>query len=294
MKKLFILVACACAGWSAQAQEASYDYLPDGLLTVEWRFNPFDYEDKPANMSQLTGRLFLNDKSVARLTVGVGFKKDKDEQLKDLDSRSVDASNYTIEKGGTVTKNNEVSLKVGLGYEYHFANTGRLDFYGGVEGGYLGRFYSATKEVVDNTVQVQTVSTTATTTRTNTYENHDYKKCNADRTKFNENGFYGTVFTGVDWFVYRKLYIGAELDVTFNTGKKLNGIYTRQSGNQTIVSSNETENWTEYYSSETGLTVHVDNLNKNNSYTSAEPALENKGTYTKIYIEPAIRIGWMF
>ena len=294
MKKLFLLAACLLTGLATASAQNSSEYLPDGILALEWKFNPFDYEDKPANMSQITARLFLDEKSTVRLTAGFGYRKDKNDEQKSIDSRPADPNNYDVEKGGTVTNNKEMSLKVGVGYEYHFASSGRLDFYGGVEGGYLGRFYSATKETVNNKVNVSTVNNVATTTRTNTYENYDYKKSNADRTKFNENGFFGTVFTGIDWYVYRKLYIGAELAVTFNTGKKKNGTYTKSSGSQIIVGPSETENWSRNYNSETGITTYVDNLNKNNNRTEADYVLDNTGTFTKVYIEPAIRIGWMF
>ena len=42
------------------------------------------------------------------------------------------------------------------------------------------------------------------------------------------------------------------------------------------------------YSSETG--IYTDSTGK----VENRPVYETKGTYTKVYIEPAIRIGWMF
>ena len=131
-------------------------------------------------------------------------------------------------------------------------------------------------------------------TRTSEYDNYKYSKSNADRTKFNENGFFGTLLAGVDFYVYRKLYIGAELGITFNTGKKANGTYSRQNGKVLVSGTSTSANWVDTYSSDTGLTVHVDNINSKNNKTTADFVYDNTGTYTKIYIEPAIRIGWMF
>lgn len=251
MKKLLFLLALVTTGMTAMAQdEENKSELPDGILALEWKFNPFDYESKPVKVAEITARLFLNNSSVIRLGVGVGYDKDKDE------------NNTT--NSSSVLNNDALTLKAGLGYEYHFANTGKLDFYAGVEGGYLGRFYSATKESSTTTISGETQYVT--------YDNIEYKKQNSDGDKINENGFYGTVFTGIDYYIYRKLYIGAELGLTFNTATKKAGTYTEASGVKTILNG----------------TVVSDNP----TMITSEPT--QKGTTTKIYFEPAIRIGWMF
>lgn len=251
MKKFLFILGLALTSLTVSAQEEEETSgLPDGVFALEWRFNPFTYESKPVNLAQLTGRLFLNEKSVIRLGLGIGYDKDKDENNT---SNSQD-----------VVNNDALTLKVGLGYEYHFANTGALDFYAGVEGGYLGRFYSATQEYSETT-------TSGETTYVN-YANTEYEKRNSDGDKVNENGFYGTVFTGIDFYVYKKLYIGAELGLTFNTATKKAGNYTQVSGTKTILNGNLVSDDATKYSSNADI----------------------KGTTTKVYIEPAIRIGWMF
>ena len=274
-RNLFLFIAAALTSLTATAQQQEdKDFLPDGIVTVEWRFNPFDYEEKPKNMAQLNARMFLNEKSAIRLGVGFGFHRDKDDQKNSKDTRCQDANNYDIINGETSIINKETSLKVAAGYEYHFAATGHLDFYVGAEAGYLGRFYSATKETATNTTNAKTMSGKLSLTRTSEYDNYKYSKSNADRTKFNE--------------------IGAELGITFNTGKKANGTYSRQNGKVLVSGTSTSANWVDTYSSDTGLTVHVDNINSKNNKTTADFVYDNTGTYTKIYIEPAIRIGWMF
>lgn len=177
-----------------------------------------------------------------------------------------------------------MTLRFSLGYEYHFANTGRLDFYGGLEGGYLGRFYSATKELSTTTITPETTSSIVNTT----YENAEYKKRSSDGDKVNENGFFGSVFTGIDYYIYKKLYIGAELGITFNMGKKSNGNYTEVKGQRQTIGTTVVSESASKYSSETGIYTATDGT------ITHRPIIETKGTYTKVYIEPSIRIGWMF
>ena len=294
MKKLFLTAFVAMIGLTAWAQDDDGDYLPDGIFALEWKFNPFDYEGKPSRMAEFSGRLFLDAKDVIRFGIGVGYKKDKDEKSNNQDTRSENPNNYTIVNSNTSITNKEVSLKLTLGYEFHPISTGHLDYYMGVEAGYLGRFFSATDERLTNTTNVVTASGTSVVTRTAESNSKEYSKSNADRTTFNENGILASVFTGIDFYVYKKLYIGAEIALTLNTGKKTNGTYVENTAKKTAVGNNITEDWTKSYSSETGTTVYVDNLNKNNNKTYVSPVNENTGKYTKLYVEPSIRIGWMF
>ena len=87
------------------------------------------YESKPVKVAQLNARMFLNDKSAVRLGVGVGFDRDEDDH-----SSNDNGSASSVESSTKIT-NDALTLRFSLGYEYHFANTGHLDFYGGVEGG---------------------------------------------------------------------------------------------------------------------------------------------------------------
>ena len=276
MKKLLFIVGLALTSLTASAQEEVG--LPAGLFTLEWKFNPFDYESKPVKVAQLNARMFLNDNSAVRLGAGVGFDRDTD----DHSYTSTEGTNPVT--GSTKVTNDALTLRFSLGYEYHFANTGRLDFYGGLEGGYLGRFFSATKEFSTTQTQVETTSTITSYH----YENTEYNKRSSDGDKLNENGIFGTIFTGIDYYIYKKLYIGAELGITFNTGKKKNGNYTEVSGDRESINGAVVDERVKKYTSETGITINYDGT------TTQGPVSETKGTYTKVYIEPAIRIGWMF
>ena len=291
MKKLLFLTTLVLTSLTTFAQ-GSNDKLPDGIMSLEWRYNPFDYEGKPVNMAQFYGRLFLNNKSVVRLGVGVGFDRDKQEGSWNKNTSSVNANYYDIEHMDSIKESNELTLKLSVGYEYHFANTGRLDFYAGAEGGFLGKFCSGSYAKSVNNTNVTVLLGNKNTVNNADYTNIDYTKMTPDN-KVNEMGMFATVFTGVDFFVYKGLYLGAELGITFNTGKKKNGNYTQETIKQTVVGADVTKHITSKYSTETGNTITTDHVN-NTTTTTPSYAREHTGTYTKVYFEPVIRLGWMF
>jgi len=285
MKKLLCMLALAMMTLTATAQD---DELPDGIFALEWNFNPFDYESKPVKVAEIRARMFFDAKSAVRFGVGVGFDNDKDESSSVLNTQPQDAEDYSITDNRTTITNNALTIKASLGYEFHFASTGKLDFYGGLSAGYLGRFYSGTKEVNNNYTEVSYSAGSSSTTTSTTYENTDYEKCNTDRNKFNEHGIFGTLFTGVDFYVYRKLYIGAELGITYNMGKTVNGTYTQISGVRKSLNGTAYEDSSMKYSSETGITQ------TSSGVTTYGEVSEHSGKFNKVYIEPSIRIGWMF
>ncbi len=286
MKKLLCMLTLAITTLTASAQQQ--DGLPDGILALEWNFNPFDYESKPVKVAEIRARMFFDAKSALRFGVGVGFDNDTDENSSNLSTQPLDNKNYTITTSSTKTTNNATTLKFTLGYEYHFANTGKLDFYGGLSAGYLGRFYSATYEYGTDVTDVSYSAGSSSSSSVYTYENIDYEKRNAKGDKYNEHGIFGTLFTGVDFYVYKKLYIGAELGITYNMGKTSNGTYTQVNGVRTSQNGSVQAESVTKYSSETGIKVYSSGQKE---YSEVK---EHTGKYNKIYIEPSIRIGWMF
>ena len=132
--------------------------------------------------------------------------------------------------------------------------------------------------------------------QTTTYTNLDYKKRTpGDNPKYNEHSLFANLFTGVDFYLYKGLYIGTELGLSFKSGKEKNGYYTEVKGSKTVQGANTTIDWVENYSSETGIRNHMDNLGKEVTST-VNPVTDHSGSTTKlkIYVEPAIRIGWLF
>ena len=290
MKKFIFTSVLALTGMVAAAQS---DYqLPDGLLAIELQANPFSNDFNTFKMGELKGRLFLDNKSVIRVGVGIGIDSDKNDDSKNYDDRSQDQSSYTISKENTQTKINKTELRLSLGYEYHFANAGRMDFYGGVEAGYEGKFFSGT---VNKSTESRRVMAN-TEALTSSYDNKEYTKMiPGDSPSYNEHSIFANVFTGLDFFIYKGLYIGTELGISFKTGKEKNGYYTQTRGEKSYQGTEIKTDWTENYSSQTGIKNYLDNINKTVT-TTVEAVTDHSATTTrlKVYVEPAIRIGWLF
>jgi hypothetical protein len=131
--------------------------------------------------------------------------------------------------------------------------------------------------------------------------------------KNNTSNFFANVFTGINFYIYKGLYVGTELGLGFKTGKSATTgtfTYDHNSTSKTISNSNipgatnttTTVNTNWNYASETGVVKG----NKNTSVSGATPtedAINNayaatnyksSSTSFKVYIEPALRLGWTF
>ena len=296
MKKIFITLTVALVGLNATAQQNDEYQLPDGLLATEIQFNPFSNDFKTFKMAQLKARLFLDARNVIRFGVGLGIDNDKSDKNDVEDSRPVDQDNYTIKRTEETTKNKRSEFKISLGYENHFANTGRLDFYAGAEAGYEGKYYSGTVNHNETFNSVSNVTGERVESSSVTTKVTEYEKMLPDASKYNEHNFFGNIFTGVDFYIYKGLYIGTELGLSFKTGKEVNGTWTEKTAKKTITGAATTVDWVETFSTKTGVRTHVDNLDNNNNTTTAQLVTDRSATNTKlkVYVEPAIRLGWIF
>lgn len=322
MKKLLFTASLALLTLSASAQDSEYQ-LPDGMLAVEIQANPFGNDFNTFKMAELKARLFLNNTSAVRFGLGFGVDKDKSDNNWSVDNRADDPKNYTTIYNSGTTKTNQKALKISLGYEYHFATTGRLDFYAGGELGYEAKFYSGssntdqTKTVYGtggiyslnsnygtggsysgNTYYPNTNRTEGQTTVTEESTNYDYEKMTPNGNKQNEHSIFANIFTGVDFYVYKGLYIGTELGISFKNGKSSSGSYTSTS-TRMVTEGNEAKpstNTMTTYDSSTGITKYTDFNNSNNDTTTASRISDSSSssTHLKIYIEPALRLGWIF
>ena len=283
---------------SAQEEEKTGYQLPDGVVAVELQVNPFSNDFTTFKMAELKGRLFLNNKSVIRLALGLGYDTDTDEKNDQTDTRTPGSVNYTFGTTQTKTDKTQTALKIGVGYEYHFANYGRMDFYVGAEAGYEAKFYSGNKNTVTSVTNSSNgygALPSAIVTSTNTNEKIAYNKMLPDGSKYNDHSIYANIFTGLDFYVYKSLYIGTELGISFKTSKSQNGFYDRNTMEQSYRGAIMTSNWSETYSSETGISTKVDYLFGQTTVTGGNVTdHSSRSTKVKIYVEPAIRLGWFF
>ena len=317
-KNLLLLLSLMTLTASAQKDE-----LPDGTLAVELQANPFSNDFNTFKMTELKARLWLNNKHVVRFALGFGMDTKKEDTSWNFDSREGSLTGYDIIQQNGTTETNFKEVRLTVGYEYHLAQSGRLDLYVGASAGYEGKYYSGSSESTESWTRfskgsyvpypdlgTSTGSNTSTgswlhypddsrvpkqVTITNTSSSTDYSKMapNGDN---NEHTIFANVFTGVDCYIYKGLYIGTELGISFKHGKSENGSYTRISTKTVTDDGTVTVNTREEFNSATGKTDTRDLLDFTNNQKSYRPAVNKSSSsnHLKIYVEPAIRLGWIF
>ena len=237
-----------------------------------------------------------------------------------------DVTNYTISNREIETTRSDASFKIAAGYEHHIVNNGRLNIYIGGELGYRGEFYSAERE--DKFSQENYNLTTTGTYNTinevkRTYNEKTEWTDGDDLGNASNHSFFAQAFTGLDFYIYKGLYVGTELGIRFSATSYVNPTsktthnenqdnITRYTGTgipatAKAVTVNTKTDWT--FTSEDGRTIGKTVVN-NPAAAAGTPvvtetdiktinptgATENTRTTARlnVYIEPAIRLGWKF
>lgn len=319
MKKIFMISAMALAMTSAYAQ-----YTPEkGSVSTEVSFDPFGANGGKAlelKNAQFKVRYFFTDRDAFRVKLGFGVDNTTDNNTTVTDANG--SSNgaiydkdlkYDITTKTTETVNKQTSFAINLGYERHFDISSRLAVYAGAELGYTLKSYSG--KVTENENQEVYTKDPLYTMTANKNTVTEYDKQNTSGTK-NSNYFVASVFTGIDFYVYKGLYLGAELGISFETGSSRvspsKTIASNWTGNsKEVISTNITETvavvGSSNYDSNTGVTTYNQTKTTTtngtvNTQVDDKPrydktmTTENKQTKTslKFYVEPAIRLGWTF
>lgn len=213
-----------------------------GEFSVEVQFNPFSNDFGTFKLDQLKGRYFFSDKDA--ISFGIGFGFDNVKSTPDPDNND---EIWSKGKLGT--------FSIDLGYERHFFNYKRIDLYAGAGLGYALQSVSATNQWLDGDDKLrETKICNAMTTDNPAYEERSYNEFNIK------------AFTGIDFFVYKGLFVGAELGIKFGF-QSYPGYYVKGGYNDNGV-------WSDSYES--------DKRNKVN------------GIQLSTYVEPALRLGWAF
>lgn len=194
----------------------------DGTFGLELQMNPFDQNGKTFSLDGLKMRYFFNSENALRAKIGFDVTKDKQSSGSD--------DSYESSTSG--------SFKFDVGYERHFDLGERFDAYVGGEVGVV-RGFAKTKDFDD--------------------DDNWTKTKNADGANV---GFHVAALTGVDFYVYKSLYIGAELSlgVESTVGKR--------SETTTKVNGQET--------------------------TTKGPDVKNRTTKAGFDVQPVLRLGWNF
>lgn len=238
MKK--ILLAAAVIAASASAAVAEETYAPQaGDFSVEVQFNPFSNNFETFKIDQLQGRYFFSEKDAVRFGLGFGVSTDK--ETADPDNNS-----------DLWEKKREGNFSINIGYERHFYSNRRVDLYAGAG---IGFSLNSTCTTIQKEGLYDLSDPDSETILTQ-------KTYNAG----SWNQFVVKAFTGIDFYVYKGLYLGAELGLKVGF-KSFPGVYTKGIYND-------------------------EGLWRENEET-------DKGTSTKnfelgLYAEPALRLGWTF
>lgn len=293
MKKVLMLMALSLGMFSvANAQSEP----KKGDVAVEVGFSPFrdNGETFKLNEGMLKGRYFLTNKDALRLKLGFGLDNEnsKTNNFQDANDKT---HSYSIYNGTSEKKNKCTKFSIALGYERHFKTIKRFDFYAGAELGYGLESYSGSEDNENVTTYYNAKGILEQTTY-----HHDTKEYKNQNTSGRASSHYftGAVFTGVDFYVYKNLYLGAELGISFKTGKSPNTYYTKYEEDRTTNANGvDTYYYLSNYSSETGVkTTTSMSDNRTSTQTTIGAAISNETTNTsvKLYIEPSIRLGWKF
>ena len=311
MKKLVKFAAVAAL--LTVSSNAMAQYEPEaGDISTEVQFNPFGTAFNTFRLDgiQFKGRYFLTNQDALRLKLGFSTNSTTDITKTTL-SDDFDSNKpvYTLRNQEVETNDKETTFQFALGYERHFMQEGRLDVYAGAEIGYKSISYSGdVTTTIDND---RMTGTTGNTTRiqTTSTQKDVYEKQNTTGSSINSHNLFVGLFTGVDFYVYKGLYIGTELGIRFENGvSRVNPTLTTDF-DQTVITTNttggtstvttDTTNWSQCSESgqQIGKTVTV--TGSTQTETKIEVAgfatdRERKSTSFNFYIEPALRLGWKF
>lgn len=246
-----------------------------GSFGTEVQFNPFDQKGQTFQLDGLKFRYFITKNDALRLKLGFGMNSakftDEDEGVYDESTMGGNVYDWKY-KDEYKYKTGDFSLE--LGYERHFDIAKRLNLYvGGAVG--ISKHFVSTNIEGSTTVYKNGNKTTYTSSYSGKITNggisslddiNDDTDDPLDYVNDRANlGFNASVFTGLDFYVYKGLYVGTELGLRFKTYKTNKMKYTYE-------------------------TVEDHDITKEESESTNNVRYSNAG----FYIEPVLRLGWTF
>jgi hypothetical protein len=254
MKKVLVFILIM-SGFAVLAQA---QYKPEkGNFTTELQFSLFninakvDYDDEvtdistgPFSMPGLRFRYFFSEKLALRATLGFDFGHDK--VVKNLDE-TIDNYYYykDITTGEYTAKNRYNTFSIAPGLEYHFGKWERMSLY---VGGELFLGVTTSKSTIeeklmtlryempyyygDEYVFIETIETEKSIEAKNCkrgYDGYGNKYVQNAPLSFGVNALFG-----MDFYIYKGLYMGAEFGLGYTYNTYLKGSYTE---NSTIITT---------------------------------------------------------
>ena len=283
MRKVFILtIAMAVYAGMAQTQ-----FKPEkGDFTTELQFRPFSFtlggsggtpiNISPFSLDGLRFRYFFNEKFAIRANFKIDYALDKDAD--DIDEWLNYYPDYH-RVGTTSFRQGKTAFGFAPGFEYHFGKFERLSIYAGLDlfFGMTNYKYREESDITISYTNFYSGDVYESRTQFDMVSNSSWPYLGyQNQVSLNERNhftFGANAFLGLDFYIYKGLYIGAELGINYNHFAYRKAKVT---GKRTVTT-------TEY-----GTTTE-DVLDIN--YKK-----EGKSSTDKVNLvcEPAIRLGWKF
>ena len=305
MKKIFLAVLAivgVCNTTSAQSQ-----YAPQkNDISAEIMFNPFKGNDAVFELNdkiQFKARWMFTDKDALRLKLGFGLNNTSETKEKTEGARYSDDNNSNkFISSSTETKKKNTSFSINVGYERHFPIMDRIDLYAGGEFGIKFDSWSGeeTKNSYTENYDVNDngkITSTEIKNSVTKYEKAAGFDDNGDLKPFSAHYFTVAAFTGFDFYVYKGLYLGAELGIKFANGKGPKKAYYTENSTTVETAENKVTTTIRDYSSETGIDTNttIEGGKTETSTTYGGTKLkEGSSTTLKFYVEPSVRLGIKF
>ena len=292
MKKVLVFILIM----SGLASVAQAQYKPEkGNFTTELQFSlfninaKFDYNDEvadfstgPFTMPGLRFRYFTSEKWAIRATLG--FNVDHDKVVKNLDYTIDNWNRKEVITGENTVKNRYTTFSIAPGLEYHFGSWERMSLY---VGGELFFGITTSKSTIEENTKAMHY------TRSYYDDEYHYEKMvsfegTAEAKNCRRGGYYDYYYYtqnapmsfglnalfGMDFYIYKGLYMGAEFGLGYTYQTYLKGSYKENSTTITTPDQGTPEI-------------------KEDSY---EEKFEDKittGNFSVRY-NPMIRLGWRF
>ena len=314
MKKVFTFVALTLGLISV----ANAQYEPEkGDFSVEVGFTPFNTggDAFKLNEGMMKARWFVSDKDALRLKLGLGIDNNSKTITDSYDPIKKNA-NYTIIESTSKLKSKAADFSFMLGYERHLFTKGRFDVYAGLELGFGMSKYNSTGtyDIVENDFDKDGKSTgkethnasvdfvnqyvTNASVSIDPYTKEPKYDYDLDNNKVSQKYFSGNLFAGVDFYVWKNLYLGAECGLNFKTGKSPNVYNDEYSYSAYYKANGDLNNSTEIIVSganNTTVTTTISDGKTDKKESNGHViSTEHGSTSFNLYVEPAIRIGWRF
>lgn len=249
--KRFLFLAAAVVAAAPMFAESNVELPEKGTLSTEVQINPFDQDGNTFKLDGIKLRYFITDKDALRAKVGFGLTSNS---TKD-DIVGTDPYSPT-EKMSVQHKQKSGDFSFDLGYERHFFTSGRIDLYGGAQVGVSRHFASAS--IVEGSEKLDYTNCIPS----------DFSVDASNLSKLSDRGYLGwnlDIFTGIDFYLYKGLFVGTELGLSMQNQKLSKAKY-------------------EYVSGEAS----------SSQITKGETTDKTKSFDARFQIEPTLRIGWTF